>query len=214
MYDTIVDWKTLVAKRLRSYDCPDFRAYRRRARFHRTFSKSSFRGELMVYVSLTDFSFKERSAGFHEGFAARRGISLLIDLLLRLVSNIPQRSHQISFLRDPVFRECSIVDSSHKVTGNYLSTPLLVRLLSSIPICAHRLFFIFRMFVVLLQNFERDDDWDKSNIVENVFDRYFCFYDFDFLERIILKVFLNNNNILKSEPIRLKRLMFICCTHI
>lgn len=105
------DWKKLAARVFVFYYCFYFRVYRRRARFHRAFSKSSFRGELMAgamfrwptFLSMDPLDSTRES--WHEG-------AILLGLLLRLASNISQYSHQISFLREPVFRGCGIVDDS------------------------------------------------------------------------------------------------------
>jgi len=40
--------------------------------------------------------------------------------------------------------------------------------------------------------------WDKSN-VPKIFDRYFCFYEFDISKRIILKICLNMHRIIHRK---------------
>jgi len=163
-----IDRKILVAKELR------FLRLSRFCCFHRVFNKNGC-------VSLTDFSFNGRSAGFHEGAAARRGISLLISLL-RLASNIPQHSHQISFQSFANVVLSTTV--SYKVTGNSLLATFVLDIR-----CAHSLLYLPHVYRLVTEL--RARWWDKSNVAEDIFDRYFCFYDVDISKRIELEICLN-----------------------
>lgn len=122
----------------------------------------------------------------HEG-ACRLPLALLLRLASRSVL-IRYSSFAIQSFANVVLS--AIV--SRKVTGNYSSTPF-ARLLSSIPIALILFIFHLRHGILSAMMIEI-----KSNVVKYISNCYFCFYDFDFSERIKLQVYLNNNNILKN----------------
>lgn len=122
-------------RHFRSLRFQDARPYRIavRARFHSRSVEAHFAGSLQSRVSLTDFSLNGRSTGFREG-ARGTGISFLIGVSYFVSLPILRRSHQISFLRDPLPRvwHCRRQLSQ---SGNSISTPSRSRkLLSRIPV--------------------------------------------------------------------------------